>query len=209
MPIRRVSTRPFANSLRLLAPDPVRQERLHDPVRAAVVLPEHLLLDEAADRPLDMGAGWKAVPRLVLARVEPRGLLREREHDQPLVARRVVPDLHEVVVLRAKHVRERLLDVRQVRPAAGWNELPDEVRKLLRRVGMPARRHEQAVGGLFGDRLVGLVEASLDERAKLRRLDHSDLDPLRAAPEGLVAVAEDALEHVPLAAEVDMPDLGL
>ena len=146
----------------------------------------------------------------VVRRVErARRLLGESEHEQALGIRGVVPELGEVVVLRAERLLERSLDVRQPGEVPARDELPDEVGELLRPVRMAARRGEQPPHRLVVDPLLGLVEAPPQEAGELGRLDRAQLEALRAPPERFVAVLEDPLEHVLLAPEVDVRDLRL
>ena len=123
--------------------------------------------------------------------------------------RSVVPELREVVVLRAEHLLERRLDVAEPREVPGGHELPEEVRQLLRPVRMPERRTEQAVDRLVVDALLRLLETPAQEAGELGRRDRPDLEALRAPPERLVLVVEDPLEEVALAPEVDVADLRL
>ena len=95
------------------------------------------------------------------------------------------------------------------RLAPGGHELPDEVGELLGAVRVPPGCLQQAVERDVGDRSAGLLEAPPDEGCEFAARDRPDLELLRAAPERLVLVVEDALEQVALAAEVDMADLGL
>jgi hypothetical protein len=74
---------------------------------------------------------------------------------------------------------------------------------------VPAGRAEEPVDSGVVERLAGRREALAQERRELRRRDRPDLEPLGAAPERLVLVVEDPLEDVALAAQVDVPDLGL
>src|SRR5207302_5954416 len=87
--------------------------------------------------------------------------------------------------------------------------LPEEVAELLRRVGMPERHAEHALDDDRIDRPASLLELFLDVDAKERRRDDVEHHPLRAPPEGLVLVREDPLQHVALASEVDVRDVGL
>ena len=58
-------------------------------------------------------------------------------------------------------------------------------------------------------RLFVPLESLADERGEVLRGDHPELELLRAAPEGLVGVVEEPFHHAPLAAEIDVRDLGL
>ena len=87
--------------------------------------------------------------------------------------------------------------------------LPEEVAELLRRVGMPMSCVQHPLDRVWLDRAARLRELRLDEAAEERRRDDAELHLLGTAPERLVLVGEDALEHVPLAAQVDVSDLGL
>ena len=86
---------------------------------------------------------------------------------------------------------------------------PHEVAELLRRVRVAESRVQHPVDGGRLDPLPGALELRLDVAAEERRRDHAELHLLRAAPEGLVLVVEDPLQHVPLAAQVDVRDVGL
>jgi len=112
-------------------------------------------------------------------------------------------------VLGAQDAGQCFVDGLERDGAAGRDELPREVGELLRSVRVAARRGQEPVEGLVRDRLAALLEPLRDEALELDRRDHPDLDLLRAAPELLVLVLEDALEQVPLAAQVDVADLGL
>ena len=138
-----------------------------------------------------------------------RGLGGQGEQEQALGVRRVVPDLREVVRLRPQHTGHRLLDVGDRGPAPAADELPREVRQLLGRVRVSVRRGQEPLERLVVDPLPGGAEALADEECELLRLNHPDLELLRAAPERLVAVAEDSLQQVALAAEVHVADLRL
>ena len=59
--------------------------------------------------------------------------------------RRVVPDLHEVVVLRAQDAGQRLVDDLERDRSTGRDELPREVGELLRSVRMAAGRGQEPV----------------------------------------------------------------
>jgi hypothetical protein len=83
------------------------------------------------------------------------------------------------------------------------------VRELLRRVWVAARRVEEPGKRALRDPLVRLREAALDERSELARRDRPELEPLRTPPEGRVAVAEDLVEDMAPASEVDVRDLRL
>src|SRR5204862_7559888 len=104
---------------------------------------------------------------------------------------------------------ERPFDVPGVRGESLRRALPDLVRQLLSRVRAAARRLEEAVERIVVDPLVGGREAVADEASELRRRDRSELELLRAPPEGLVLVAEDAVEDVAPAPEVDVRNVRL
>ena len=70
------AARPEAQGL-LLAQEPVREERLHDPIGASLVPRDDLLGNERPDGPLESGLRGEVVPLRVLRGVErARGLLR-------------------------------------------------------------------------------------------------------------------------------------
>ena len=123
--------------------------------------------------------------------------------------RGVLPDPREVVVLGAEHLRQRPLDVVEVGEVSFRHLSPDEVGELLGAVRMTAGGTENALERLLSNPSVRGLEPALDEGPELRRRNQSDLDPFRTSPEGLVLIVEDRLEHVTLAAEVDVRDFGL
>src|SRR5690349_15181841 len=92
---------PGRDAVVLLLPlDPVGEERLDDVVLASLGAGDELLLDQPGERVLERGVRRQLVALVVARRVRRAGwLLREREQEQPLRVRRVVPDLDQVVVL--------------------------------------------------------------------------------------------------------------
>ena len=112
-------------------------------------------------------------------------------------------------VLGAEHALEASLDLVGTRRRVGLRLLPREVAELLRRVWVAAGEREDLGDGLRVDRLPGRSEASGDVVGELGRLDHVQLHLLGATPERLVRVVEDPRQHVALAAEIDVRDLGL
>ena len=74
---------------------------------------------------------------------------------------------------------------------------------------MAERGVEHAVDDLRIDAPPRARELRVDVAAEERRRDHAELHLLRTAPERLVLVVEDPLEHVALAPEVDVRDVGL
>jgi hypothetical protein len=68
---------------------------------------------------------------------------------------------------------------------------------------------EEAGEGGISDLAARLLESCADEGGELVGRDHPDLHPSGAAPEGLVAVAEDPVEDVTAAPEIDVAHLAL
>ena len=93
------------------------------------------------------------MPRAVLGRVDARGpALGQREHQQSLRVGCFLPELREVVVLGAEHLRQGLLDVVDVVEASRPGDLtPDEVGEFLGSVGVTARGIEQALQRLLSN----------------------------------------------------------
>ncbi len=101
------------------------------------------------------------------------------------------------------------VDVRLVSERAGRRPLPYLVGELLCPVRMAGGVVEQTGDRVLGDAFVALLESCAHEARELCLVDQADFELLRAAPERLVAVAEDPVEHVALAAQVDVRYLGL
>ena len=112
-------------------------------------------------------------------------------------------------VLRAQHPGKGGIELVGAGDAVEGGLLPEEVAELLGRVGVAAGAGEQLLEGLGADLLVRPEEALADEAGEALGIDELELDLLRAVPEGLVDVVEEALHHVAAAAEVDVGDLGL
>ncbi len=112
-------------------------------------------------------------------------------------------------MLRAQDVAERLLDINGVRRVSVRHTRPREEGELLRRVGVPVRDREQPVHCLVVDSALGAVEPVGEVRLEGRLRQATDRHLPGTSPERLVPVVEQRLEHVALAAEVGVTDLGL
>src|SRR5262245_42327283 len=133
----------------------------------------------------------------------------ERLQDEALRSRRLLPDEAEVGMLGTEELLERDLVLVGTGLGALGRLLPEEVAELLRRVRVAERRLQNTRNDVSHHRTTGPRELRLDVAAEELRRDHAELHLLRAPPERLVLVVEDPREHVPLAAEVDVCDLGL
>src|SRR5439155_26354076 len=161
------------------------------------------------ERPLDARRPREHMAAAIVARQRSTRLEGERLQQQPLRSRGFVPDEPEVRVLRAQELRQGSLVLLGSDGSALGRLLPEEVAELLRRVGMPMSCVQHPLDRVWLDRAARLRELRLDEAAEERRRDDAELHLLGTAPERLVLVGEDALEHVPLAAQVDVSDLWL
>ena len=112
-------------------------------------------------------------------------------------------------MLGTEHVGERGLHVRGVGGVTVRHAGPREECELLGRVGMPVGEVEQSHEGIVVDVPLRPGESVADVRTQRIVRQPADDHLPRAAPERLVPVVEQRVEHVALAPQVHVGDLGL